>query len=69
MMNLQTDQSVPEPEAKDKKTMAADLRADRHSNRLLNLERKIFLTEDVNGNEKEVACMIRSVHSPSVRAP
>jgi hypothetical protein len=41
--------------------VAADVRADRYRNRLLDLERKIFFTEYVDGYEKEVACAMWSV--------
>lgn len=34
----------------------ADLRANRHSDRLFDLECKIFLAKDVYGDEKEVTC-------------
>jgi len=37
--------------------MHVDVRADRYSDSLLDLERKFFFAEYVNGNEKEVACM------------
>jgi len=41
--------------------MALDVRADRHSNRLLDFEGKIFFTEHVYGDEKEIACAVLSV--------
>ena len=41
--------------------MAIDVRADRHSNSLLDLEGKILLTEYIYGDEEEVSCEMRSV--------
>jgi hypothetical protein len=38
--------------------VTADVRADRYSNRLLDLECKVFFTEYVDGDEKEVACVM-----------
>jgi hypothetical protein len=41
----------------------ADVRADRHSNGLLDLEGEIFFTKYIDGDEKEIACKMRSVKS------
>ena len=41
--------------------MVANVPADRHSNRLLDLEGKIFFTKYIYGDKEEVACKMRSV--------
>lgn len=41
----------------------ADVRADRDSNSLLDLEGEIFFTEYIDGDEQKIACKMRSVKS------
>lgn len=46
----------------------SNVRADRYSNSLFDLEGKIFFTEYIDGDKEEVACKLRSVSlSLSVR--
>jgi len=44
--------------------MADDVRADRHSNRLLDFEGKVFFTEHVYGDKQKIACAVLSVELP-----